>query len=514
MEEAFEEGWRLFHQQGPGGVAATGQTPEQQVMLAARRAAGEAMRQVSPLSPFPAGTARSRSSSPMPSASRSFTPEWSSSVPAVPAVLPLKAPAPITAAPAPIAVAPVSWLQTQLSPLVAPAQLQASMQPRMQQHHQQQQHQQQQQQQHYCSKLTVNSIIVQNQQQKHQQQQHQQQKQQQQVQPDQQVQHSQRSYSPQPQWRVVSRSVSPQPQPQPQQLNSVRRPKPQLQQREFEPQSPQPRNEFYFRELPPSRSPSPQPAYRTSYAAPELGRLQWQEQLSQPVSPQLAASASRVSMSPQALHARGMLSPCRGNVQVTPHALTASGFGEAEWRSLRQEVEQVLKQESLSAQRGLKLPACSLCGSAFDGNPLGDHREHANRRLAQALEVVWQRTSTYAEDCTRWWGELRQREQEAAQLSEIIRQLSEDYSLQVEERVHALGQEGQQQLERLQADVELFRQVCSKRLSVLDNDDSVSPALAAERAERRLGPGRASAGGQEDFPRTPPSPSPWTGLLE
>ncbi|CAE8590015.1 unnamed protein product, partial [Polarella glacialis] len=334
-----------------------------------------------------------------------------------------------------------------------------------------------------------------------------------------------------PQWRVVSRSVSPQPQPQ--QLNSVQIPKPQLQPREFEPQSPQPRNQFYFRELPPSRSPSPLPAYRTCYAAPELGRLQWQEQLSQPVSPQLAASASRVSMSPQrqhqqqhlqqqqqqqttiitttlspqALHARGMLSPCRGGVQATPHALalTAPGFGEAAWRSLRQEVE------SLSAQRGLKWPACSLCGSAFDGNPLGDHREHANRRLAQALEVVWQRTSTFAEDCTRWRGELWQREQEAAQLSEIIHQLSEDYSLQVEERVHALGQEGQQQLERLQADVELFRQVCSKRLSVLDTDDSVSPALAAE---RRLGPGRASAGGQEDFPRTPPSPSPWTGLLE
>eukprot|EP00931_Biecheleriopsis_adriatica_P032034 TRINITY_DN18727_c0_g1_i1.p1 TRINITY_DN18727_c0_g1~~TRINITY_DN18727_c0_g1_i1.p1 ORF type:complete len:1084 (+),score=221.76 TRINITY_DN18727_c0_g1_i1:46-3252(+) len=238
------------------------------------------------------------------------------------------------------------------------------------------------------------------------------------------------SYSPQqPRYRVMSRSASPQPQ---QHLQLISQPLPQatvmpsvsLHQRALRvPQS--------------SRSVSPQPELRT-------------------LAPPVHLQALPLQRPPQAL-SQPLRSP-------TPQRLQASPSPEGEWRSLKQEVELVLKQaEQAGAASTLANPSCSLCGSAFDGNCFADHKDRANQRLARALEVVWKKTSAFAEDCTRWHEELRTREREAAELTEIIRQLSQDYAQQVDHRVHALGEESRSEMERLQAEVELFRKRGGRR---------------------------------------------------
>mmetsp|Transcript_57772 Transcript_57772/g.102538 ORF Transcript_57772/g.102538 Transcript_57772/m.102538 type:complete len:1039 (+) Transcript_57772:54-3170(+) len=221
-----------------------------------------------------------------------------------------------------------------------------------------------------------------------------------------------RTYTPQP-VVVRSRSVSPQPQavtPVPLQVPS----------------------DSFPRKLQAPTTPSPQTGFRSeptaSPATPQLHRREPYQPRSRPLSPM------RVQ-------------------QVAPAS-------QNDWRSLRAEVEQVLKQAQSSA--ALPMASCSLCGSAFDGNPLADRRDEANRRLAQALEVVWQRTSAFAEDCTRWNEELKRREREAAELSGMIRQLSDNYTRQVEERVQSLSAEGHEQVQRLQAEVDLFHRNASR----------------------------------------------------
>eukprot|EP00930_Biecheleria_cincta_P079737 TRINITY_DN6765_c0_g1_i1.p1 TRINITY_DN6765_c0_g1~~TRINITY_DN6765_c0_g1_i1.p1 ORF type:complete len:1135 (-),score=225.09 TRINITY_DN6765_c0_g1_i1:42-3446(-) len=222
-----------------------------------------------------------------------------------------------------------------------------------------------------------------------------------------------------------------------------------------------------------SRSVSPQSRQQpVQLVSPRPGTTGMRCHSPQPAS--LARAASPLQGQAVRVHARPHEQQQQAFVcQARPRSLTPQRVlpqeppqmcpvANTEWRSLQSAVQGVLMQGNCSSAPTSSGPlaSCSLCGSAFDGNLLADNKEMANKRLASALEVVWQRTSMFAEECSRWNMELKQKEKEAAELTEIIRSLSQDYSLQVDERVQALQHEGRDRVQRLQAEVDLLRQPC------------------------------------------------------
>lgn len=134
----------------------------------------------------------------------------------------------------------------------------------------------------------------------------------------------------------------------------------------------------------------------------------------------------------------------------SPAQLTA----EADWAFLKQEVERILKE---STQISAHMHACHLCGSPFDGNPISDNREVANKRLGHAVEVVWGRSSQFAQDIGCWSAELRRSDAEAASLMDFLQEMRIQYVEQVEQRVRMMRAENSVQIRQMEDEIRIRR---------------------------------------------------------
>jgi len=158
-----------------------------------------------------------------------------------------------------------------------------------------------------------------------------------------------------------------------------------------------------------------------------------------------------------------------------------SGNDQDDWTGLKLEVEKVLKD---GTEIDLQLGVCHLCGAAGDGNRLAESREPANRRLGQALEIVWSRGSALAHESAQWAEELWQHEMEVARLNSLLEHFRDEYPKQVAERVKKMHAESMYQVRALEVELAVRRSVlpASKTVSKIEELVEAQPAAQVLRA--------------------------------